>query len=570
MRRAHGCLLLGSALFACGGSTAAPTGDGGSDVSVPRDTGIKPSPHDTGIDSPVRPERDAGVDAARDTGIDATRDAADAHVLMTDAHDAAPPTPVGSTLSVGRRFLVEGVTDNGYVIYATPSSINAVPALGGTPTVLGAFGFDDAGVIGNGAVVVLHDLVLLWTDVTQFEASALPVGTLSVWSPATSASSAPTVLSTSAIAPSPYGGVVVAASADGSSLAYMVANTASGEIASLVAASTASLATHVTLDPSIGANPTGLCGPALNFAGGFLIARYCDVVSGDEGAPALFAYDTQAWRKKPLVQGVLASSVDGTGAYAAAVTVSGQLDLVSTSSDSGAAVAVDPSVTLSSAESIFLGVSDQFILYTTPAGALKASSVTGAPALTTLVASKVNAIDGVSLDAKWVYVNDGTDPNTGYPSDLSLASTSAAGAARQLASNTVATTLGDGFTADSSYALFATGLGINPMTGAFSGGTLNAAKVSASTSPAVVTTNGGVQVNALTGTAILFADHYNASGGLAGSADLRTVDVATTVASSLVIAGADISYALTKDRSKLVYTLNFGDSTDGLYIVSLP
>ena len=33
------------------------------------------------------------------------------------------------------------------------------------------------------------------------------------------------------------------------------------------------------------------------------------------------------------------------------------------------------------------------------------------------------------------------------------------------------------------------------------------------------------------------------------------------------IAGADVTYALTSDKSKLVYTLNFGENTDGLYVV---
>ena len=562
MRPAFGFLLVVPTFVACSSGSSSLLGDdAGADVALSRDTGG----HEPDADAapPRDAARDTSVDARPDVGI-ATGDAQAA----PDARDAAGPPPAGATLAPGSHFLVEGVTDDGHVIYATPTSIKAVPVAGGVPVVLAALGFNEAGAFGNGAVLVVHDFVFIWTDVTQLDSSANPVGTLSIWP--TSAAS-PTVVSKTAIAPTAGSAVLpVAASPDGASFVYMTANSSSGVIASIVGANAAAPLAGVVLDSSIGAPPNeynqgGLCTPSLTFSGAFVFAHYCDVVAGDELPPTLAAFRTAGWTKETLLDGAVVSAVDGTGAYAAGVNLAGQLETLSTSSDAGTPVAVDPAVTMTTNQSILVGATDQFVLYTTPAAALKVSPL-GSSLPTTLVATNVASIDGVSPDATWVYVNAGTDPNTGLPADLSLASTSTPGTPRLLVNNTLAYILGDPFTSDSSYALFASQLQLSLTTGAFSGATLNAALVPGTSAPVIVSANAGYQMNGLTGTNVLYADNLNPTGGIAGVVDLHTKDLAGG-ASSLVIAGADVTYALTSDKSKLVYTLNFGENTDGLYVV---
>jgi hypothetical protein len=123
---------------------------------------------------------------------------------------------------------------------------------------------------------------------------------------------------------------------------------------------------------------------------------------------------------------------------------------------------------------------------------------------------------------------------------------------------------GDGFTADGAYALL---IGTAPG-GTFTFGSLALPNGTALT----LLTSDGYDGRALTGSRVIFLDHYARTGQLQyqGVGDFRVADVAVGTASTLVVADVDAAYGLSPDRTALAYTINRGTSADGLYVTVLP
>lgn len=484
---------------------------------------------------------DAGADAGMDAG--------------------PPPTPEGTTLQTGAHMVIQGVTDDGYIVYTSATSVNAVAETGGTPVVIAELG--DAGP-GTGYAMVVHDVVFVWTNLGSSSS-----GPLTVWSHGLGI---PQPVSTASLAG------VASASQDSSTVVYTSDVTVSGATASLVGATMATLSAPATLAASIDA-ATQVCAPNVSFSGAtapvYAVAELCPVSdAGTAGPSTVYSYLTPTWSAKTLATAATAYSVDATGTNAAITLGSGQLEIAPLSG--AAVIPIDGAATLFSTSTVYLSQTDAFVLYDTSAGALKASTVT-ASSPQTLVASNVNAIDGVASSEKWALVNHGTDMTTMLPSDLSLASTTTPGTPTLLTTGTtVAGVLGDAFTADpaSSYAIFMTGISLDANYNA-----VGALKAVATATPGTILSLATAAVNstsfspsdlALTGTKISFTDNFNPNRGATGSVDLHVVDLATSTPSTLVMKGADPLYAVTFDKSYLVYTIAFGGSTDGLYAVAVP
>ena len=338
------------------------------------------------------------------------------------------------------------MTDDGYVIYGTKTAVKAVPVAGGAPITIADMGDGSAGILG---ALVVHDDVFAWSSVDP----STFAGILTLYNHTASIHQR---LSNGSQA------FLAAASADSSAIMYTDGSSTDGMTASLVGASTASLASPVVLSTSIDTSGTG-CNPVLAFtatASPFhAIASFCVYsVAGDataDGPNSVYAYPSTTWAPATLATGATAFWADGAGASVAVLLDSGALEVVPLGADATAPVAFG----LADAASVtgaYLSPKDAFVLYDTSDGALVRSPVsTSTP--TALFSKDVAAIDRVSPSEAYAIVNSGTDPNTGLPSDLALASTSKAGAAAILTGSTptVAGVLGDAFTADpaSSYAI---------------------------------------------------------------------------------------------------------------------
>jgi hypothetical protein len=537
--------LLGTAL-GCSSSSGNNTSDSGpshtdsgaADQEAHHDAG-----HDTGQDT------DTGEsDSGSDTGFDA----------------GPPPTPTGTTLDKGPDMAIQGVTDDGYVIYRTATAVKAVslsslPDAGGTPMVVVSLG--DAGA-GSVFAVVVHKDVFVWST-----PNGSFVATLTLWSHSLGT---PTQLSAASIPG------LASASADSSAIVFTSAAASSGATASLVGATTSALGSPATLATNLDVSGQ-ICRTNISFTGTAspftAVASFCIVGDGGtEGPDNVYAYSSTAWtgNTPALATGITAFSLDTTGTSAAISLASGQLEIAPLSG--AAVVPIDVAGTLGMTSTAYLSKTDAFVLYNTGAGALRTSPITTSTPQT-LAASMVNGMDGVSSSEAWVLVHNNTDMSTGLPSDLSLASTSAAGTPAPLTSGTtVAGVLGDAFSADSSYAIYMTGITLDAKANAV--GALKANSVATPgtvvqlATAAVNDTNFSPSDRALTGTTIVFTDNFNPSSGVAGSVDLHVVDLASATPSTIVMAGADPGFAVSFDKKFIIYTITFGGSTDGLYAVA--
>jgi hypothetical protein len=520
--------------------------------------------HDAGSDVTARPTPDAGD--AGDAG--GAADAADAAPFGFDA--GPPPTPQGTTLDTGADFAIQGVTDDGYVVYTTRTAVKAAPVAGGAPVTIVDMGEAGAGMAG---ATVVHDDVFAWSNIDPSSFA----GVLTLWNHTASIRQA---LSASSQA------FVAAASADSSAILYTDASSADGMTASLLGANLASLASPSVLATRVDTSGQG-CNPALAFTGAaspfHAVAAFCVVTAGadaaSDGPDSVYAYPTTTWTPATLATSAAAFWTDSQGTSVAVLLASGVLEVLPLGADAGSAVVLGLADG-GAVSSAYLSARDAFVLFDTSHGALVRSPVDKAtPA--TLVAKDVAAIDRVSPSEAWAIVNKGTDPNTGLPTDLGLASTSKLGAPAILTGNspTVAGVLGDAFTADStsSYVIFMTGLTVDGDNNAI--GKLEAARASSPgtaipLATAAVSAFNGLTFTrpdlALTGTQISFTDNFDASRNNYGSVDLHVIDLATTTPSTTVMQGADPAYAVSFDRQRILYTITFGGITDGLYSVAVP
>jgi hypothetical protein len=472
------------------------------------------------------------------------------------------------------------VTEDGYVVFTTDTGVLAAPVAGGAATVL----VD----LGSGAmpiVMVVHNDVFIWVTSPTTGGT---VGALTVWNHTLVPT--PTQLTDASFT------YLAAASVDSSNILYSVADTSSVfNPITLYAATTSTLTSPVSLASSIYSEPG--CIPAVAFTGTAApftaIASFC--VAGDDGGMDygpnnVFAYPTSTWKATQIAAdaNTMASppfSVDKSGDWVVVALGNGGVETVPLGADSATAVPIAGSGTLPDVPeyvfdpavgnlAYYLSKTDAFVLYATGKGALVRSPVTTSTP-TTLVGSNVNGLDGLSPDESWQIVNKNTDPSNGLPTDLSIASTATPATPTKLTGSSTSDcgVLGDPFTADSTFALFMTDI----VDGANSAvGTLHAVSTSDTavditvTSSAVMASNYSPVDLALTKTQIVYADSFDSSIGTAGGVTVNFVDVATKGLPTVLVAGVNPSFFVSFDKKRVLYTINAGGSTDGIYSVAVP
>jgi hypothetical protein len=313
--------------------------------------------------------------------------------------------------------------------------------------------------------------------------------------------------------------------------------------------------------------------------------------SGD-GPESVIAFSTSDWKPVTLASSALAFSVDDTGTSAAIVLATGQLQIVPLAG--GTPVAINDGIdgALGSDPSVYLSKNDAFVLYATSVGALT-SSTTSASQPATLVPTGALDIDALSPSGGWVLVDNGVDPMLGVATGLTLAGTAAGATSTEFASP-AAGLYGDAFTADSKYVLYLANVSADDQANSL--GTLTAAAVASPGTPIKVSTSAGsssattfapsvlqsgnlsnaltiagsVTNLALTGSAIAFSNNFSGGSGLVGETDIQVVDLSTTKVATTVVKRADPAFAVSFDKKYLLYTITFGESTDGLYSVPVP
>ena len=236
---------------------------------------------------------DAGAPDTSDASLAVISDASGEAAHIDAGHqdsggDASITPPVGSHLATGDNLQIQGMTGDGYAVYADFGSneLYAVPINGGAPVTIASI----AG--GSDAVLVQASVVLAWT---QLDANS--VGTLTAWSAATGAH----VLSTASTPGSSYW--VGAASPDSSRVAY------AGNVTSTTADVYASATDGTGATKLVAAAPVGTCLPFLVFAGAHLLAATCPTSTGY----AVSSFSVPAWSRADLASDLTTFDWDHAG-----------------------------------------------------------------------------------------------------------------------------------------------------------------------------------------------------------------------------------------------------------------
>jgi hypothetical protein len=511
-----------------------------------------------------------GIDGGRDVVPDAGRTLPDGSV---------PPS--GTQLVPGIISLV-GVTSDNHAVYTddTAGTLNVIPLAGGTPTSIGT---------ADDRVLVRGSAVIRWTGSSR-------VTPLTVW---TAAHGAKAVAMTSNATTN-----AVAVSADGAHVIYFDGVDASRTTGNLFIARTdgtgqTQLAASVVLN-----DPT--CAPTFAFGGNAAAAAaYCitpsspdggadDAGTGDagtadaatadaatadaaipdaatadgvsldvgttDGAPpapppraVVQTYGGATWTATTIATGVnprVAIAPNGT-----IVLVSAPAGLLAYPAAGGASTLIDPEGGFGSFTNDGMG-----IIYTTPSRALKRATIT-APSPTTLVASGFAGIRARSPDEKWLLGYSTAISNQDL-SDLYLASATTAGTPTALSTEETAGLFGsDGFTADSTHAIYYTGIA-NGL------GTFHSVALTG-TIGAPVTHASNVWLHyAATGAKVALNDNYDES---TNTADIRVVDTSVAGAPLLLVSLADGDFFIAGTKDKVVYSWRYlAGSMAGLWVTAIP
>ena len=308
-----------------------------------------------------------------------------------------------------------------------------------------------------------------------------------------------------------------------------------------------------------------VCEPTIQFGGQYLIASYCTVGVGERiDDPALpdggtnfdiatvsaFAPSGGTWQMFTLATKAESSvGVDVNGTTAVMQNTSG---LVATPiPGDGGLVEIDPA-----GSSWVLSSDGKSVVYTTTTNGLKRASTT-APADPTTLGGPLNYINGLSGDGNWVVggLNYVASTQTG---DLYAASAQPPGQPIiTLSKATTAETYQNSvFTADSKYAIYATG---------YSGGA-GALAAYALGSSAGATTQlgpGSFWVQPLRGSQVVFNTNYASS-----KADLQWRDLSGTATSATpLVQQANGYFVVGPAGDAIVYTFSNGGDSDGLWVL---
>ena len=520
---------------------------------------------------------------ANDGGTsDAVSDASTAADGTTDnLPDATPMLPDGAVAPSGTRLVpgsitLAGVTKDNYAVYVddNSSTFQTLSLAGGAPTTIGSV--DDRFAV-RGSVVVT------W-------AGSARVAQLSVWT----AAHGQKILAMSSYAST----AAVAVSPDGAQILYFDGVDAARTRGNLFIAKTDGTSQTV-LATSVALSNTR-CAPTLAFGGNAAaVAAFCitpsapdagDAEGSDTGTPDAPTSDA------PTADADAPDAATDGGAFDGANPDAGSAPMAVVQSYTGATwamttiatkvqprVAVAPTgttVLVSAPEGLVaypitggaptlidtVGGAGTFtedglsVIYTTPDNALKRATL-ASPSPITLAPTGFSGLRAKSPDEKWLLgytVIDTLDD----VSDLYLASATARGTPTTLTAALTAGLFGsDGFTADSSHAIYYTGIDA-----AVGVGTLYATALPGGT-PVTLAMNAWLHY-AATGSKVVFDDNYDRA---TNTADIRVAHTAQTAPASLIVSLADADFFIAGTKDKVVYAWKYlSGPMSGLWVTPIP
>jgi hypothetical protein len=456
-------------------------------------------------------------------------------------------TPSGTQLVTSGTVNVQGLTDDGYVLYLDTSSnaLSAVALSGGPPQAVGAVDSATPYVLTSGSVAAYF---------TNQYAS------LYIWT----AAHGPQQLSTST-------GPVIAVSTDGSQVAFLDGvDPSTGEgnlvVASIDGTSKHTLATSIQTQGQTAA--TSQCFPQIVFAGSVLLASYCPFVTNADAGFAdatIASFTAPSWTATPIATAVFdgfASSVSGSNILASNASglfnypSGGQPTLIDVDGEVGVVTSDGTSVVYPTFESAPDGGFAQ--------GPLKRASLAASPAPTSLGGDAFDGLIGLSSDNAWALAFKAFDMTT-YNTDLYLLSATTPGTPQTVIS-TQSAPYGSGvFTADSSALLFlaeaSTGLSYS-LSSIATGGAGTVKTLSSNSYGAYPTT----------GAKVLFDDNVT-PGQTEGTAaaDIDAIDLSGPAAAKVLVSQADAQLYVSKDRTQMVYSWSYAPGPlDGVWVMPVP
>jgi hypothetical protein len=484
---------------------------------------------------------DAGVDAAHksdasdhDTGI-AKRDAP----VSEDASSGG-----ATLLQSGAALILFGVTSDGYAVYAVDTStptLLAAPLGGGAPITIGTVASESCYLVIQGATVLIYDSI-----------TSTGGATLETW---TSAGKLET------ISPSAFE-YSATLSPDGKTLSYFDnfnPNESTADAYVVETGGSGKMLLHPQV-PGVGVSPS--CRAELGFAGAAIGLTYCSSTTPSL-AGSVYTYTAPSYSEVDAVDGIYPYFVPNpVGTILLVESGTSGLELVPVAG--GSATVVDP------IGQVGIFTSDgSTLVYTTTTGELRSSPV-ATPSPTTLVSNApILGMVDLSPDGKEALVYEQYN-SSNYNHDLYAASASTPGSLLTLnAAETSSQLFGDTFTADSSSALFWSGVGgayLGTLESSFGSGT-----------PATLATASNTAWAATGSTVVFAANESTPPGSSIANVDIERMVLGTKPSSSAVLAksvnGSSGTYApffLNPARDAVVFTANAGNGlAGGLYVKSL-
>jgi len=462
-----------------------------------------------------------------------------------NGHDGGGST---NRLASGDYLVLWGVTGDGFAIYSTGTSspsFYAVSLSGGAPVPI-------AQTSGGGYpfAVVQQNVAFVYTNPDQYY-----VGPVTAW---TSGGGAHQLSAASYY--------LTGASSDSSHIAYLDnVSEQSGDaglaiVGDLYGANADGSGAKLLQAGVSGwylANGGGSssCYTYFSFAGSYAVLFAC---SQSGGAPTeqVWSYPSPGWQGAQIVANATSlSGFDNAGTQALVTTSAG---LQSVPLAGGATATIDPT----GAAGLFTS-DGKNVVYVTTMGSLARSPVAN-PAPQQLVASGVQGLWAISPDDKSVLLFESYSQQTGL-TDLYIASSATAGNATPLVTAQTAMVggpnsymSGSAFSADSSHALFWSGVAI-PMGQQYFPviGTLQSGPTGAAATAAQLGKNSNAAW-AVGGSAIAFADNLAMVGNSASTFDIEWVDTSKTTPATTVVKGAIGStggapFYVAPSRDRVVY-----------------
>ncbi|HEX8789649.1 MAG TPA: hypothetical protein VF765_01770 [Polyangiaceae bacterium] len=508
------------AAVACGGSTLGGAHDSGA---------AEGSTYEAG-----GPQGDAGGQVPEGAPGDAAQ-----------ASDASAK-PGTNRIASGDYLVLWGVTGDGYAVYSTGASnpsFYAVSLAGGAPVTI-------TQASGNGYpyAVVQQNVAFVYTNPDQYY-----VGPVTGW---TSGGGAHQLSSSSYY--------LTGASSDSSHIAYLdnvseQSGDAGLEIVGDLYGANADGSGAKLLQAGVsgwyvaGGGGSTSCYTYFSFAGSYAVLFACDASTSTE---SVWSYPSASWQGTQIVANATSlSGFDNPGTQALVTTSAG---LQSVPLGGGAATTIDPTGAAG------LYTSDgKNVVYVTTMGALSRSPVAN-PAPQQLVADGVEGLWAISPDDSSVLLFESYSAQTGL-TDLYIASAASPGNATPLVSAQTAMVggpnsymAGNAFSADSSHALFWSGVAI-PMGQQYFPvlGTLQSGATAAASTPSQLGQNSDAAW-ALGGSAIAFAANLAMVGNSDPTFDIEWADTSKSAPATTIVKGAigssgGASFYVSPSHDRVVY-----------------